>query len=53
MIAITGHGEDTDRRRAQAAGFNGLIVKPLDLNNLVCTLRHVGAGSAAPEPRPN
>ena len=30
IIAVTGHGEATDRRRALAAGFDEHLVKPVD-----------------------
>ena len=46
VIAITGHGDDADRHRAQAAGFTALIVKPFDLGNLVSTLRTAEAGAS-------
>lgn len=31
LIALTGWGQDEDRRRSQAAGFNFHLVKPLEL----------------------
>jgi signal transduction histidine kinase len=39
MIAITGYGDSTDRRRSEQAGFEEHLVKPIDLDQLVSTLR--------------
>ncbi|MDB4953984.1 MAG: two-component hybrid sensor and regulator [Myxococcales bacterium] len=39
MIAITGYGDATDRRRSEQAGFEAHLVKPIDLERLVKTLR--------------
>jgi signal transduction histidine kinase len=34
LIALTGWGQDSDRKRTQAAGFDAHLVKPLDLTAL-------------------
>ena len=34
LVAITGYGQDEDRRQSQAAGFNAHLVKPLELSGL-------------------
>jgi CheY-like chemotaxis protein len=34
IIALTGYGQDEDRRRSQQAGFNAHLVKPVDWNEL-------------------
>ena len=34
LIAMTGYGSEEDRRRAQEAGFNAHLVKPVDLEAL-------------------
>jgi signal transduction histidine kinase/ActR/RegA family two-component response regulator len=34
LLAITGFGQDEDRRRAQEAGFDGLLAKPIDMADL-------------------
>jgi PAS domain S-box-containing protein len=34
LLAVTGYGREEDRRRASEAGFNDLLVKPVDPNGL-------------------
>jgi CheY-like chemotaxis protein len=34
LIAVTGYGQETDRRRAEEAGFDAHLVKPIDLPQL-------------------
>jgi CheY-like chemotaxis protein len=47
IVAVTGWGQDADRKRAKAAGFHRHLVKPVDLD----ALRQVmSAGSTRPEP---
>jgi signal transduction histidine kinase/CheY-like chemotaxis protein len=43
LIAMTGYGQDEDRRRSQEAGFNGHLVKPVDLDALRLALAHSGS----------
>jgi CheY-like chemotaxis protein len=38
LIALTGYGQEADRRRALEAGFNEHLVKPIDLNRLLSVL---------------
>jgi signal transduction histidine kinase len=38
VIALTGYGQDEDRRRAIAAGFDDHTVKPVDLDKLTALL---------------
>jgi CheY-like chemotaxis protein len=40
MIAITGYGQDADRRRSREAGFNAHVVKPIDLDDLTKVVAH-------------
>jgi CheY-like chemotaxis protein len=55
LIAITGWGQDEDRDRAQAAGFDHHLTKPVDitvLSALLISLEHRGNGrSTEPEAR--
>jgi CheY-like chemotaxis protein len=30
LVAVTGYGQEADRERALAAGFDGFVVKPVD-----------------------
>jgi signal transduction histidine kinase/CheY-like chemotaxis protein len=39
LIALTGYGQDNDRARALAAGFNRHQVKPVDVDQLLAYLR--------------
>jgi signal transduction histidine kinase len=48
LVALTGWGQDSDRRRSQEAGFDSHLVKPLDLDKLtelLATLPTAGAAS--------
>jgi CheY-like chemotaxis protein len=38
LIALTGWGQDEDRRRSQEAGFDGHLVKPVDHRRLLALL---------------
>jgi CheY-like chemotaxis protein len=38
LVATTGYGQDSDRRRSLAAGFDHHLVKPLDLEELYAIL---------------
>jgi CheY-like chemotaxis protein len=40
LVAMTGYGQDEDRRRSQIAGFNSHLVKPVDLERLNALLEH-------------
>ena len=43
LVAMTGYGQDSDRQRSKAAGFNHHLVKPPDFNKLVQILSTVSA----------
>ena len=48
LIALTGYGQPEDRRRATEAGFDSMLVKPVDpsaLSDLLATLEIPGRGS--------
>src|SRR5262245_13011730 len=34
LVAVTGYGQDSDRARSRAAGFDHHLVKPVDLDGL-------------------
>jgi CheY-like chemotaxis protein len=38
LIALTGWGQQEDRRRAQEAGFDGHLVKPVEYDELLALL---------------
>jgi CheY-like chemotaxis protein len=40
LVAVTGYGQETDRRRSQEAGFSAHLVKPVDLDVLTTVVRH-------------
>ena len=49
IIALTGYGQDEDRQRTRAAGFDGHLVKPVDLvllTNLLTDLQGKDAAKA-------
>jgi signal transduction histidine kinase/ActR/RegA family two-component response regulator len=46
LIALTGWGQELDRRKAQAAGFNLHLVKPVDLEQLLGTINHPESDAA-------
>ena len=43
FIAISGYGQDEDRRRSKEAGFDYHLVKPIDHDALLTLLSHAGA----------
>ncbi len=47
MVALTGWGQDEDRQKSKEAGFNGHLVKPVELTALMKLLEelHPTAGS--------
>jgi CheY-like chemotaxis protein len=40
LVALTGYGQEEDRRRSREAGFNAHLVKPVDLDALYTVLAH-------------
>ena len=53
LIALSGWGQDEDRRRSQAAGFDHHFVKPVDieaLTNLLAEHEHYSAASTPTNP---
>ena len=45
LIALTGYGRASDRRRAIAAGFDEHSVKPVDIDALLGTLERLMAAA--------
>ena len=44
VVALTAHAMSGDRERAQAAGFDGYITKPIDIRRFPDTVERVLAG---------
>ena len=38
LVAVTGYGQESDKKPAKEAGFNGHLVKPISTTNLECLL---------------
>lgn len=49
LIALTGWGQEEDRRRCQLAGFDHHMTKPVDLGALATLLASIAAGAHARE----
>jgi len=49
IIAMTGWGQEQDRRKSKEAGFNGHLVKPLEYGALMKLLAECGASSQPPD----
>ena len=39
LVALTGYGQESDRRKTRAAGFHHHLVKPVDLDALEAVVR--------------
>lgn len=50
LIALTGLGQEADRQRALAAGFDHHLVKPVDTDQLVALIRSGRSNTVAPRP---
>jgi two-component system CheB/CheR fusion protein len=50
LVALTGWGQESDRRRSEEAGFDTHLVKPLDLEKLTALLARLPARASAPIP---
>jgi CheY-like chemotaxis protein len=48
LVAVTGYGQDEDRRAAEESGFNAHLVKPVDMERLRALMRELTAGNATP-----
>lgn len=47
LVALTGYGQDADKERARAAGFNHHLLKPVDFNEIETIL--ASAAEAGPD----
>jgi signal transduction histidine kinase len=47
LVALTGWGQDSDRRRSREAGFDTHLVKPLDMDKLMDLLERLPAAAVA------
>ena len=45
IVALTGWGQEEDRRRSKEAGFDAHMVKPVDHDALTKLLEELGASS--------
>jgi CheY-like chemotaxis protein len=43
LVAVTGYGQEQDRRAALQAGFDRHLVKPVDMDELAALLADVAA----------
>ena len=50
LIAVTGWGQERDKERASASGFNGHLTKPADPATLLAMLREMVSASRRPAP---
>ena len=50
LVALTGWGQDSDRRRSREAGFDSHLVKPLDLETLTDLLARLPSAPGFPPP---
>jgi CheY-like chemotaxis protein len=53
LIAVTGYGQEGDRRRSLEAGFNYHLVKPLSFSELKHKLSELGIGQESLHLRTN
>ena len=51
LVALTGWGQDSDRRRSREAGFDSHMVKPLDLDTLTDLLARLPRAPRGAIPR--
>jgi len=52
LVAVTGYGQEEDRRRALEAGFHEHLVKPFDIDTLLAVLDRLTAPPAEEPPPP-
>jgi len=50
MVAMTGYGQESDRRRARDAGFDRHLVKPAEMSEIIAVLKPKDSAESAPLP---
>jgi PAS domain S-box-containing protein len=50
LVAVTGYGQDNDKRKSRDAGFDAHLVKPIDLGALIRLIGEDADGGAQPAP---
>ena len=48
LVAVTGHGMESDRQRTKASGFDHHLLKPVDFQNLEAIVKSVPARNRLP-----
>ena len=51
LVAVTGYGQDSDRRRSKEAGFDAHLVKPIQLPDLAELIKNLGEPAPTPARR--
>ncbi len=49
LVALTGWGQEEDRRRSSEAGFDGHLVKPVDFDRLMTVLANLDSNASSGE----
>ncbi len=45
LVAVSGYGQEEDRRRSREAGFDHHLMKPVEFSNLLLVLKGCGSSS--------
>jgi CheY-like chemotaxis protein len=45
LVAVTGYGQEHDRQRTQAAGFDAHLIKPVDLHDVTDLIVQLAGGT--------
>jgi CheY-like chemotaxis protein len=52
LVAVTGYGQEHDRQRTQAAGFDAHLVKPVDIDAMTDLIVKLAKGTGDAKARP-